>query len=179
MVEDRIGYRYAKSIFDLAKEKKVLDEVKGDMEVIRDTVQGSRELSLLLNSPLVSSLKKKTVIAKIFDKGLETDMSKYLVDIIASKGREKYIPHIAQGFLDLYDKEHRVLRGVLTSATKVPAATAKKIKAEVEKQLNTTFEMDQEVDPELIGGFTLKVGDKLFDGSVASSLRKLKRSLLQ
>ena len=175
MVEDRIGYRYAKSIFDLAKERKSLDTVQKDMEVIRDLVQDNPDFARLLNSPLVPSLKKRTIIGKVMEGRLESELSQKLVDIIAVKGRERYIPFMAQAYLDLYDKENRILRGVLTSARPLHENIVEEIKQKIEAETGNTLTLEQEIDPELLGGFVLQVGDQLFDGSVAASLRKMRR----
>jgi F-type H+-transporting ATPase subunit delta len=77
--------------------------------------------------------------------------------------------------LELYDRDKHIQRGKLISAQPMSDEQIAAIKKEVEKETGDTFEMDVEVDPELIGGFVLHIGDRLFDGSVASSLRKLKQ----
>jgi len=175
MIEDRIGYRYAKSLFDLAKEKNLLEEVKDDMAVIHGVSEQSREFRTMLSSPLISASKKEAILAAIFGGKLESDFTKHLIDIIVRKGRERYLDNAAKSFLELYDREKHIQRGVLTSAVTLSEEQVAAIKAQVEKETGDTFEMDVEVDPELIGGFVLKIGDRLFDGSVASSLRKLKQ----
>ncbi|MEM6629259.1 MAG: ATP synthase F1 subunit delta [Bacteroidota bacterium] len=175
MVEGRIGYRYAKSLFSLAQEKKVMNEVKEDMVVLRDTCEESRELRNFLSSPLISTSKKRSVLEKLFKGQLKTDFSIQLVDLLARKGREPFLFHTAQAFLDIYDKEFHIARGVITSAVKLPKKLVESIRDKMEAELNETLILTEEVDPSLIGGYKIQVGDQLFDGSVAASLRKIKR----
>jgi F-type H+-transporting ATPase subunit delta len=175
MIDDRIGYRYAKSLFDLAKEKNLLEEVKVDMELIHLTSVQSRDFRSMLNSPLISPKKKRTILQAIFKDKFDTDFTKLLVEIMVRKGRERYIDNAAKAFLQLYDLEKHIQRGKLISAMPLTDAQIAEIRKEVEKETGDDFEMDVEIDPALIGGFVLKIGDQLFDGSIASSLRKLEQ----
>lgn len=173
MVEDRIGYRYAKSAFALAEEKNIVEETREDMGMIANVISSNREFAAFLKSPLISSSKKLTIVNEIFGGNYKSELAEMLVQLVVRKGREMYLPQVAESFLRLYDEAKKILRGVLTSAVPLSSDQMKKIKASMEEKSGKTFEMESEVNPELIGGFVLKVGDTLFDGSVASSLRKL------
>lgn len=175
MVEGRIGYRYAKSLFSLAQEEKIVNEVKEDMVYLRDTCQESRELRSFLTSPLISLTKKRSILKILFEGKFKSDFTSQMIDLLARKGREKYLFHMAQSFLDIYDEEYQIARGVLTSAVKLPKNLVEEIRNKMESQLNETLILTEEIDPELIGGYKVQVGDQLFDGSVLTSLRKLKR----
>ncbi|MDP5170270.1 MAG: ATP synthase F1 subunit delta [Bacteroidia bacterium] len=177
MVEDRIGYRYAKSAFSLAQEHNELEAAKADMQMLHDLFAQSAEFRSMLQSPIIQGAKKQAVLDLIFKGKFETKVVEHLIRIIVSKGREPFLQNVASAFLDMYDEATGVLRGVLTSAVALPAATIAQIKASMESTTGKTFEMTTEVNPELIGGFTLKVGDSLFDGSMSSSLRRLKQEL--
>lgn len=178
MVEDRIGYRYAKSVYDLAAERKELEPVREDMMVISETLEGSYDLRGLMDSPLIKESKKQAILDLVFGKVLKTELVKNLIEIIVRKGREAFLHNVADAYLGLYDKEHKILRGTLISATALSAEAIKQVKTIMEEQTGQTFEFDTEIDPALIGGFTLKVGDSLFDGSISGSIRKVKREFL-
>ena len=93
--------------------------------------------------------------------------AKQLTSILLQKGREQYLPQVAEAFLDLYDQKKRIVRGVLTSARPMPDTEISLIKQNLKQVHGMDYELEQAVDSSLIGGFTLKVGDRLFDGSVA------------
>jgi F-type H+-transporting ATPase subunit delta len=175
MVEDRIGYRYAKSLFDLAKEKQILEDVREDMALIHQVCIENRDFLVMLKSPLINGDKKLKVLRSIFSKKFTSDFTQLLMDIIVKKGREKFLDYVAKSFLQLYDIEKHIQRGKLISAKPLSNEQVEQIKAEVAKETGDTFELEMEVDPSLIGGFVLKIGDKLFDGSIATSLRQLKQ----
>lgn len=177
MVEDRIGYRYAKSAFSLAQEQKDLESVHTDMKMISDLCQESTEFVGMLESPIIGGSKKQEVLNLIFKGKFKTKLVPLLIEMIVRKGREAFLPNVAHSFMDMYDETKGIVRGVLTSAVKLPAATIAEIKANLEKSSGKSFEFTTEVNPDLIGGFSLKVGDTLFDGSIEASLRRLKQEL--
>ena len=178
MVEDRIGYRYAKSLFDLSVERNNVENTRKDMEFIRQTIADNRDLAVFLKSPLISSVRKQKIIDRIFEGELQTESAQKLVSIIVRKGREMYLPQVADAFLKLYDLQQNIQRGSLASAVPLTDAQIAQIKAVVEKQTGSQFELTQELNPALIGGFVLKIGDNLFDGSVSGSIRRLKQHLI-
>ncbi len=178
MVEDRIGHRYAKSLYGLSAERNITEEVREDILVLSETISGSRDLKNLLNSPLVASSKKQAILDKIFGGALKTDILKHLIEIIVRKGRESYLPNMITAYLEIYDQEHKILRGTLSSAVPLSDQAVQEIKAKMEGQTGQTFALKMEIDPSLIGGFTLRVGDQLFDGSVAGSVRRVKREFI-
>jgi len=174
MIEIRLGDRYAKSIYELAEERKEVEQVRDDFTLINQVCEQNRDFRLLLASPIVSTGKKKTILKAIFE-GKLSEMTDHLVDIIVRKKREKYLPDIAQRFLALYDKRKNITRGTIVSATQLEPAQRQAIIDLVKQELHTDFQLTEEVDPELIGGFTLRIGDRLFDGSIAARLRDLQQ----
>ena len=175
MVEDRIGYRYAKSVFSLAEEKNVLDDVKVDMDSISATIKASPELKRLLDSPLVNSGKKHKILEQVFSGEFKAELTTLLVQMLVRKGREKFLPYVAEGFIKLHDEAKGVRRGILTTAQSLSIDQRREISQILKDQTGQVTILEERVDPEIIGGFVLKVGDTLFDGSVASSLRKVKQ----
>lgn len=177
MVEDRIGYRYAKSAFSLAQEQKELDKTQADMKMIHDLALESDEFANMLQSPIIGGTKKQEVLNAVFDGKFQTKLVPLLIEMIVKKGRESFLPNVAASFMDMYDEATGVVRGVLTSAVELSDSTIAEIKAGLEKSYGKKVEMSTEINPDLIGGFTLKVGDRLFDGSLSASLRRLKQEL--
>lgn len=178
MVEDRIGYRYAKALFDRATEIGDIEASRKDMEFIRATIAENRDLALFFKSPLVSSGRKQKIVDKIFAGQFEGKSTEKLVEMIVRKRREMYLPQVADAFLMLYDKQQKIQRGVLTSAVPLSKEQVLQIKSQMEKQTGNRFELVEAVNSDLIGGFTLEIGDTLFDGSVSGTVRRLKQQLI-
>ena len=173
MIEDRIGYRYAKSLFDLSKEKNILEEVHQDMNLIHNTCEGSPDLVAFLESPLIGADKKREAVKSIFGDKVRSQVTQLLLDMIIQKNREMYLDNVAKAFVLLYDIERKIQRGELISAMPLSPEVVAQVKAMVEQKTGKQFEITTKIDESIIGGFILKVGDRLFDGSIASRLSEL------
>jgi F-type H+-transporting ATPase subunit delta len=176
MVEDRIGYRYAKSAYAQAAERGEVAAVLADLAMIRETAEQSPEFRAFLSSPVVKPSKKAEILTSLFAARYTSQMTGELVQMIVSKNREAYLLQVIDGFRQLYDEAHRIRRGVLTVASPLPAGVQESITRALEAKTGDTYKIETRVDPALIGGFSLQLGDMLFDGSIASALRKLKRT---
>ncbi len=174
MVEARIGARYANSLFGLAQEKKMLNDVKDDMNLILQACQESRQLVNLLESPIIPSSRKNAILQKVFDGKFISPLTMLIVDLLSRKGRDAYLPSMAREFLKIYDQEFDISRGILTSVYKLPEKLVSQIRDKLEEQLGTTLILEQKLDESMIGGFKIQIGDQLYDGSVTSALRKMR-----
>ena len=172
MIEIRLGDRYAKSILSLATERNEVAAVHKDFELISNVCDSNPDFVRMLKSPLISQNKKQAILDGIFG-GKLSPITKNLVEIIVRKKREPYLVDISERFLALYDRQMNITRGTLVSAVPLTDAQKKAIKDRVEKEMKTSFVLEEKIDTELIGGFQLRIGDNLFDGSIASRLREL------
>jgi len=177
MIEIKLGDRYAKSILELAEERKEVEAVRDDFQLIENVCEGSPDFLAMLRSPLISSDKKQGILDKVFG-GKLSKLTTQFVGIVVRKKREMYLYDIAVRFGELYDRTHNITRAIVTSAVALSDAQRKTIVKLVEKQMGTSLKLEEKVDPELIGGFTLKIGDTLFDGSISSRFRELKKEFL-
>lgn len=174
----RIASRYAKSLLDLSKESNNLDTMLKDMKSLSAAVE-NRDLYLMLKSPIINAKKKKDIIQKIFGASFDK-MSMGFMDIIVTKGRESYIPEIANEFVLQYNELKRISTAILTSATPLSADALANIKAKLlaSNITDESVEIETKVDPALLGGFIIQVGDKLYDASVAHKLETLKKQFV-
>ena len=105
MRQSRITLRYAKALFGLAIEEDILEQCKKDMQLISDTCNKNRKLSLLLKSPIIKTDKKLSILEEIFLNKISPITTSF-VDIITTKKREYLLESIANSFVKLY-KEHK------------------------------------------------------------------------
>ena len=174
MIEIKLGERYAKSVFQLAQERGELEKIKEDFSLILTVCDENKDFLIMLRSPLVPPDKKSVVIQKIFNGKLSTITFSF-IQILVRKGREPWLRDIAICFLGQYDRAKNVTRGVITSSHPLSSEMKDRIKALVEKEMKTSFVLEEKTDPELIGGFILRIGDFQYDGTVASGLRRLEQ----
>jgi len=171
-----VASRYAKSLLDLAVEKGQLDAVYADMLQVKQVSEASKDFVNFLNSPIIKSDKKISVLKAVFEGKLSAITSGFLT-IVTSKRREAMIPEMATAFIEQYRTHKNILTAVVTSANGLDAATKQKVLELVKSQLNGEIELVEKKDSALIGGFILKIGDKQLDKSVARQLSNLKKEL--
>lgn len=172
----RIASRYAKSLLDLAVESNSVDTVLANVEHFSESVK-NRDLYLLVKSPIVKTSKKEEIFKILFGDKYDKLTNAFLT-IILKKGREAYLPEIAKEFLAQYKKYKGISSVKLTTATELSEQNLEAIKAKLLSSEITDENLDLEtvVDPEIIGGFVLNIGDKLYDASIQHKLEKLRKS---
>ncbi len=172
MIETKVAKRYAKSLIDLANEKGVLDAVNNDMKLFSSTCAGNHDLALLLSNPIINGDKKLKILQQIFGQKMNS-LTMTFFDIAIKKGREKYLIQIAKDFIDQYKLLKKIITAEIISAVGLDDNLRKKIYDMVRKGSNSEVELIEKVDNKLIGGFVLRVGDRQYDASISSEIRKL------
>lgn len=178
MDHSAITVRYARAFFSTAKEKKMLTTLKTDIQLVFDVCNISSDFILLLESPIVKTSKKATLISEIF-KGKIDELSLRFLLLVTNNKREVHIPGICRNFLELTRKDQNIKSALLTTATEVDTETTNKIEKLLGKELNATVELSTNINPEIIGGMVLRLDDNQYDASIATQLKKIKQKLLE
>jgi F-type H+-transporting ATPase subunit delta len=177
MLSPRLAHRYAKSILDLAEDRNSLDELVVDMRLLQETLDGSKDLRVMLKSPVIPSDKKEKVLHEIFSKRL-SELSYMFINLLVRKGREKHIDEMVDSFMELYNKKNHIIKAKLTTAVPVDQQTVDTLIALLMTEEGTkSVEISTEVDPTIIGGFVLQHGDLLLDNSVERRLQLIKEQI--
>ncbi len=172
-----VATRYAKSLMDLAVEKGQLDQVNKDMGLVDEVCKASRDLVLMLKSPIINTDKKQSVLKAIFS-GKISDMTLQFMHLMTDKKREGVLEEIGAAFKLQYKAYTNVTTAIVTSAVALDADTKAKILAIVKSDAKGEIELVEKIDATLVGGFILRVGDKQIDESVSRKLVDIKKSLL-
>ena len=178
MDQSAINVRYAKAFFSIAKEKKLLATLKPDIELVLNVCIDSADFILLLESPVIKTSKKSSLISSIFKEKVD-DLTMDFLQLIVRNKREVYIPGICRNFLSLARKDQNIKSAILTTATEVTSDTIQKVTNLLEQELKAKIELSTKVKPEIIGGLILRLDDKQFDASIATQLKKIKQTLLE
>jgi F-type H+-transporting ATPase subunit delta len=175
MKQTKAAIRYATSLLELSLEKGNLDQVAANMKYFSDTVAENRDLALMLTNPIIDGAKKTEIFKLIF--GQFEALTVSFFDLVTKNGREGILPEIAAAF-EAKVKEHKGNVTVeLITAVALDEATKTKILAKVDASLKGTLEVTETIDPSIIGGFIIKMGDKQIDGSISNQLNNLKQRL--
>ncbi|MCG9911102.1 MAG: ATP synthase F1 subunit delta [Flavobacteriales bacterium] len=173
----KIGSRYAQALFSLARERNEVESVYNDMTSFSAAFEGSDDLRIMLKSPVIKADKKLSVLKSVF-----TDLSKITVlffDKITKGRREKYLGDIAKSFIQQVDASKGLFTVEVKTASPLSAEHRVRIQELAKGVLSEgakDVQFKEVVDPELIGGFILTVGDRQIDTSFAHKLRELERS---
>lgn len=176
MSEINVASRYAKSLIDLAEEQKSLEEIKDDMRFFVQTLKSNPELKAVLANPIVSPDKKTAILKAIFSAKVSKATIGFML-IMIRKGRSGLLYHSAKEFGNQYNVRKNIVKASVVSATPLSAENKAKIIQIINQSTGGEIILEVKVDPALIGGFVLQVGDRQFDASISSSLDKLKKEL--
>ena len=179
MTNQRVADRYAKSLLDLSLESDQFPRIKRDVDALREMIASSRELEVLLASPVVNPGQKKAVLAEVLTKSGANDLTKTFINVVIGKGREGDLVGILKAFDDQYKKMMNVSTVQVTSATALTDAELQAIKQQLIASGKTTanVEMETKVDPSILGGFILEFDGKVYDASVKHKLSQLRKEL--
>lgn len=175
MNESIIAVRYTKALFNLAKEKNLLEQIKADVEAMYVLIDQSDDLKLFIENPVIQPSKKSLIFKQVFQSFNPITLS--FIDLLVKKKREEYLIDICRDFVSQYKKYRKIETAVFTTAVAVDAKVLEKVKELIKSGLKTDVELTGEVKSSLIGGFVLRVGDMQYDASVQTNLTKIKRRL--
>ena len=175
MSGNRAAIRYAKAILDVATSKGVSQEVNNDMSLIAQTIQDNKELSTFIENPTIKVEVKNNALLEVF-KGANP-VSKSLFQLLLTNKRFEILQKIASQYNKLFDEANNVEVATVTTAIAITPELESQVLAKVATLSTKKVSIKNIVDPTIIGGFILRIGDKQYNASVANRLQVLKREL--
>jgi F-type H+-transporting ATPase subunit delta len=172
---EEIARVYADALFEAAKDTDKLDEIHDELDQFADAMNESNDLRVFFFSPYFSSDEKKKAIGETVS-GASEEFTNFL-SLLAEKHRMPAIFVIRRRFDDLWAEAMKRLEVTLTSAVELDKSVVEDVGNAVEKQTGRTIDLQAEVDPEILGGIVLRVGNRVLDASVRSKLEKLRKEV--
>ena len=173
-----VAARYAKSLLDLAQDQGLTETMHKDMQFFKKTVDQSRPLLLMLKNPIVRAEKKSAVLRAVFANRV-SPVTMSFFQIIANKNREPIMDAIADEFIIQYNRLKGTERATIITTMPLTDALRQKFTAIVLKKTGgKVVELEEKIDPKLIGGYVLRLGDRQIDGSIRSQLNELRLQFL-
>lgn len=170
----RAAIRYAKAVLQHAYQINSIDEVFEDMQMVQATISGSKELRLMLKSPIIKSEDKKQALTNIFERQSET--TKGLINLLVDNKRSNILGGVAASFIDLYNEAIGVKVALVTTAVPLTSDLETKVLDKVKEMTGSeNVTIENTVDETIIGGFILRVGDLQYNASIANKLGNIKR----
>lgn len=172
MRDIKVASRYAKSLLSIALEHKKLEEVHNDMQLIDGVCAENRELEILLRSPVVKSDKKQIILSEIFGKEI-SEISNSFISIILRKRRESLLADIAKAFIDIYKINKHITTATVTTAIQLTAQQKEAVIKVLDTKGQEGVDLKEIINPDIIGGMILRVGDRQVDESIRRKLSNL------
>jgi F-type H+-transporting ATPase subunit delta len=172
---EEIAQVYARALFEVAKEHGLLDQVRDDLTQFAQALSDTRELAVFFFSPYFSTQEKKDGLKRVVT-GAEPVFMNFLEALI-ERGRMPAIFRIRDDYQALWDDERHLLAVEVTSAIELDKATITSIGDRIGEQTKRTVELSSKVDPDLLGGIVLRVGNVILDASIRSRLEQLRKQV--
>jgi len=175
MASTRAAIRYAKAILDLANSKGVAEAVNNDMKLIASTIESNLELSTFIQNPTTKVEVKESALLEVFAN--VDGVTKGLFHLLFENKRFEILEALALEYKKLFDESNGVEVAKVTTAIPMDAALEAKVLEKVATLSDKKITLENIVDPSIIGGFILRIGDQQYNASVANRLQVLKREL--
>jgi F-type H+-transporting ATPase subunit delta len=167
---------YARSLFEVAQEHDVLDDVKEQLDSFDDSLQENEELRVFFFSPYFSTEEKKDGVHRVLDGGDEHFVR--FLELLAENHRLPLVSRVRSRFDDLWAEERRLINAEITSAVELDDEVVKDIGERIEEETGHRVELSTRVDPEVIGGLVIRVGNMVMDASVRNKLDRLREQVV-
>tara|TARA_R110002073_G_scaffold123234_1_gene266816 strand:+ start:102280 stop:102837 length:558 start_codon:yes stop_codon:yes gene_type:complete len=174
MKDARPALRYAKAILNLAKDTKAETEVNADMQLIASTISENNDLDILLNSPVIKASDKKNVLKELFTGKINT-ISLGLFNLLEENKRMNMLLSIAKQYSIIYDHLKSIQVAKVTTAVPLTKELEEKVMAKIVELTGNKASLENSVNPNVLGGFILRVGDVQYDASISNHLNELRK----
>ncbi|MBA0882297.1 ATP synthase F1 subunit delta [Flavobacterium undicola] len=175
MMSTRAAIRYAKAILSLADSIGVANEINNDMVLIASTIKANSELNSFIQSPTISVDVKENALLEVFAN--VNGVTKGFFHLLFENKRFEILEAIAVAYSELFDEANGLEVAIVTTAIPMDADLGAKVLAKISSLSDKKVTIENVVDPAIIGGFILRIGDKQYNASIANRLQVLKREL--
>ena len=170
----RPALRYAKAILNLAKESGNETLVNDNMKLIVETIAGSSDLETMLKSPVIKAADKRKVLVALFGDKVD-NISKGLFNLLEENKRMVMLEPIAKQYSIIYDYHKSMQVAKVTTAVALTKELEDKIQAKIVELTGNSASIENIVNPNILGGFILRVGDGQYDASISNQFNELRR----
>jgi F-type H+-transporting ATPase subunit delta len=173
---DSAARRYAEAAFEIATRDDTVDTWRADLEMAAQIVSDER-VERVLSNPAVAAAERATVVDRALGKAISRPVLN-LIHLQLRRGRIEQLPQVAAEFRRLDNQRKGITEASATAAAELTPSEVKALTKRLEQLTGGRVELDVQVDPSLLGGLVVRVGDRLIDGSVRGRLERLRNRLV-
>jgi len=171
---DIVSDRYGSALYDLASEKKCIDEILNDFDKVEKIIKESSDLRNVIKSPLVNSEEKLNILLKIFAGFNFNNLTTTFLKVLDNNKRISNLSTIILQFKKINSEKRGDIAADVTSANELSEDEKNNITNQLKNTLGQKLSLNFDVDKDIIGGLIVKVGSKMIDTSIANKINKLK-----
>ncbi len=164
-----VAKRYARALFEVSSERGKIDQIEQELNAVIDAVNQNEELSKILLHPHVSAAAKKELATELFQAHVSEEMMNFL-SVVIENGRESDLSNILTGYVQLANETRGIADAIVTSAKPLTDEEQAALADKFGKMLNKKLRIQTVVDASILGGIVVKIGDRLYDGSIKTKL---------
>jgi ATP synthase F1 delta subunit len=172
---EEIAEVYARALFEAAKENDVLDRVRDELDEVAEALEENDELKSFFFSPSFSAEEKKDAVDKVVSGADERTVN--FLKLLAERHRMPVLFRIRRDFDELWAEERKLLSVSVTSAVELDDKLLKDIGKRIEEQTGRDVELSSQVDPYVLGGLVVRVGNMVLDASIRNRLEQLRKQV--
>lgn len=171
-----IGRRYGKALFDAAKEQGTVEQTGSELKMVVELMQGNKQLKSFLDHPGVDHQSKVNVLTKALE-GKISQLVLNAIQLVLDRGRVAILPSMLEAYSKTADDALKRAQATVYSPMKMSEQQVEEIAKQFGAITGKTIVVENVVDPSLLGGITVKIGDRLYDGSLSGKLKDLQKNL--
>jgi ATP synthase F1 delta subunit len=174
---EEIAAVYARSLFEVAKDQDKLDVVRDQLGAFADALAETRDLQVFFFSPYFSTAEKEDGLERVVSDADPVIVN--FLELLIEKHRMPALFRIRANFDAMWDEENRLLPVQITSAVELDSATVKQLVDRIAQQTDRKVDVSAQVDPDILGGIVVQVGNSVLDASVRNRLEQLRRTIVK
>jgi F-type H+-transporting ATPase subunit delta len=174
---EEIAQVYARSLFQVAQEQGKLDVVREELGQVSETLESNHDMRLFFFSPYFSTEEKREGLRQTIEGADPVTMN--LLDVLVENHRLPLVPRIRREYERLWRDANDLLPVTVTSAVELDDAVVTRISEEIGRQTGRKVELTRTVDPSIVGGFIVRVGNSILDSSIKNRLENLRKQIVR
>jgi F-type H+-transporting ATPase subunit delta len=177
VIDTLIVRRYAEALFNQAKAADVVDLIESDLGLITYSFETIPSLEEAIVSPLIPAFKKREIVTSVFQNKVH-ELTLYYLYLLIDHRREEAIKHTEAEYIRLANEARGILAAEVTSAVELTEEEVVRLKQKLSEHTGKRVDIMVNVDPSIIGGLIVRIGDTVMDGSISGHLRRIKDEFL-
>ena len=178
MMQTAVALKYARALFDTGVEQGSIEQLGSDMTALASLLNQDPAFLNFLVSPEMLTEQKHEFIGKVFEPRLSPMVTNF-IRLLVDKSRINFLPEVCEEFSRLVEEHHGVLRAKVYTAVPFPAEMEAKLKTELDRITGKNVALDKKVDPSVLGGVVVHLGNKIIDRSLRQGIKEMRETLLK